>query len=84
MATSGAYERGEHIVDPRTGRPPSDLASVPVVRPSPTYADAYATIAFVMGLDRPAWVAGHTGYGAYAITTDERAIWTAGVEPLLV
>ena len=23
VATSGAYERGEHIVDPRTGRPPA-------------------------------------------------------------
>ena len=54
-----------------------------VVGPSPTFADAYATIAFVMGLDGPAWVAGHRGYDAYAVTTDERAIWTAGIEPLL-
>ncbi len=83
VATSGAYERGQHIVDPRTGGPPVDLASVTVVGPSPTYADAYATIAFVMGLDGLAWVAGHAGYDAYAITTDERAIWTAGIGPLL-
>ncbi len=83
VATSGAYERGEHIVDPRTGRPPGDLASVTVTGPSPTYADAYATIAFVMGLQGPAWVARHPGYGAYAITTDEQAIWTDAIEPLL-
>ena len=84
VATSGAYERGQHIVDPRTGGPPSELASVTVVGPSPTFADAYATIAFVMGRDGLAWVAGHAGYGAYAITTDDQAIWTAGIEPLLV
>jgi thiamine biosynthesis lipoprotein len=83
VATSGAYERGEHIVDPRNGRPPSDLLSVTVVGPSPTYVDAYATIAFVMGLEGPAWVARHPGYGAYAITTDEQAIWTPEIEPLL-
>ncbi len=83
VATSGAYERGEHITDPRTGRPAHDLSSVTVVGPSPTYADAYATIAFVMGLAGPAWVAGHPGYDAYVITTDERAIWTSGIEPLL-
>jgi thiamine biosynthesis lipoprotein len=83
VATSGAYERGEHIIDPRTGRPADDLLSVTVTGPSPTYADAYATIAFVMGLDGPAWVARHPGYGAYAITTDERAIWTPEIEQLL-
>jgi thiamine biosynthesis lipoprotein len=83
VATSGAYERGQHIVDPRSGLPAGDLASVTVVGPSPTYADAYATIAFVMGLAGPAWVARHPGYDAYVITTDEQAIWTAGIEPLL-
>ena len=82
VATSGAYERGEHIVDPRTGRPAVGLLSATVTGPSPTYADAYATIAFVLGLDGPAWVARHPGYDAYAITTDEQAIWTPGIDRL--
>ena len=83
VATSGGYERGDHIVDPRTGRPPRDLQSITVVGPSLTYADAYATIGFVLGLDGPAWVHGHPGYGAYAVTADERVVWTPVVDRLL-
>ena len=33
VATSGAYERGPHIVDPRTGRPAAGALSVTVVGP---------------------------------------------------
>ena len=83
IATSGAYERGEHIVDPHTGRPPRALLAVSVIGPSLTYADAYATAAFAMGMDGPAWVASHPGYGAFAVTADERVLWTPEVDPLL-
>jgi thiamine biosynthesis lipoprotein len=83
VATSGGYERGEHIVDPHTGRPRRDLLSVTVVGPSLTYADAYATTAFAMGLPGLAWVHGHRDYGAYAITAGERTVWTERVDRLL-
>ena len=83
VATSGAYERGQHIVNPHTGQPPRGLVSVSVVGPSLTYADAYATTAFVMGLDGLAWVAGHPGFDAYAITADDRVIWTPGLDDRL-
>jgi thiamine biosynthesis lipoprotein len=83
VATSGTYERGEHIRDPRTGRAPIGLLSVTVVGPSLTWADVYATTAFAMGQAGPAWVATHPGYGALAITADERLVWTPTVEPLL-
>jgi thiamine biosynthesis lipoprotein len=33
VATSGAYERGEHILVPATGRPPHGVLSVTVVGP---------------------------------------------------
>lgn len=84
VATSGAYERGEHIWDPHTGQPASDWTSVTVVGPSLTYADVYATAAFAMGRRGLAWVAAHTGYGAYAIDADEQATWTATLDELLV
>ena len=84
VATSGAYERGDHIIDPHDGRPARDLLSLTVVGPSLTYADAYATAAFAMGSAGPAWVHGHPGYGAYAIGADRRAVWTPLVEPLLI
>ena len=82
-ARSGGYERGDHIVDPRTGRAPHELLSLTVVGPSLTYADAYATIGFVLGLDGLAWVDAQDGYGAYAITVDRRSVWTPVVDHLL-
>ncbi|MFI5261265.1 MAG: FAD:protein FMN transferase [Candidatus Limnocylindrales bacterium] len=84
VATSGAYERGDHIWDPHTGVPAADWTSVTVVGPSLTYADAYATAAFAMGRRGIAWVAAHPGYGAYAIDADEQATWTATLDELLV
>jgi len=84
VATSGAYERGEHIWDPHTGMPAADFTSVTVVGPSLTYADVYATAAFAMGRRGIAWVAAHPGYGAYAIDADEHATWTATIDELLV
>jgi thiamine biosynthesis lipoprotein len=84
MATSGAYERGQHITDPHTGRPPEGLASLSVVGPSLTWADAYATAAFAMGPAGIAWVGDHPGYGAYGVTADRRAAWTPLLDGLLL
>ena len=56
VATSGTYERGPHIVDPRTRRPATGLSSVTIVGRDLGTADAYATAAFVAG--DPAWTAG--------------------------
>ncbi len=74
MATSGAYERGEHIVDGRTGRPAGGVRSMTVVGPSLTMADGYATAAFAMGREGVAWVARMPGYGAAAVTHEERLL----------
>ncbi len=81
VATSGAYERGDHIVDPRSGRPPKDVLSVTVVGPSLTDADAYATAAFAMGLHAIDWIESVPGYSALVITTDERLVWSEDFEP---
>jgi thiamine biosynthesis lipoprotein len=83
VATSGTYERGEHIRDPHTGRPPTGMLSLTVVGPSLTWADAYATAGFAMGEAGIGWVGRHAGYGAYGITADERTLWTAGLDGLL-
>ena len=56
VATSGTYERGPHIIDPRTGRPATGLSSVTVIARDLGTADAYATAAFVAG--DPRWSAG--------------------------
>jgi len=57
VATSGNYEqyvelngkRYTHIIDPRTGWPVSGIASVTVVAPDATTADALSTTLFVIG-----------------------------------
>ena len=72
VATSGAYERGPHIVDPRTGRPPAGALSVTVVGPDLGTADAYATAAFALGPRGPAWTARLTGYDAMTIVPGDR------------
>lgn len=78
IATSATYERGAHIVDPRTAEHPTELASVTVIGPDLTLADAYATTVFVMGLDGLDWVEAHVGYDAYIITRDDLTYWTDG------
>jgi thiamine biosynthesis lipoprotein len=83
VATSGLYERGEHIVDPHTGRAPNELLSMTVVGPSLALADAYATTAFAMGPAGLAWLAERPGYGGYAIDKGLRPSWNELVEPLL-
>jgi FAD:protein FMN transferase len=83
VATSGAYERGEHIVDPRSGRPPDGVLSVTVAGPDLGTADAYSTAAFAMGLDGPAWTATLGDYAALTILADGRVLSTPGLDRLL-
>ena len=78
VATSATYERGAHIIDPRTGEPTTDLAGVTVVGPDLTFVDAYATAIFVMGLPGLEWLARHPGHEAMAITHDARIHVTPG------
>ena len=75
VATSGAYERGEHITNPLSSAAPRDWLSLTVVGPSLTLADAYATTAFAMGAAGLPWVAAHEGYRAIGITAEE-VRWT--------
>jgi FAD:protein FMN transferase len=78
VATSAAYARGDHVLDPHTGRPPADVLSVTVVGPELATADAYATAAFAMGAHGPEWTALLSGYEAMTIMADETVLTTGG------
>jgi thiamine biosynthesis lipoprotein len=78
VATSGAYTRGEHVVDPHTGRPPTGVLSVTIVGPELATADAYATAAFAMGEAGPEWTASLGLYEAMTILADGRVLLTQG------
>jgi FAD:protein FMN transferase len=82
VATSGAYERGAHIVDPWIGQPAGGLLSVTVVAGSLARADALATAVFAMGSLGPRWFAARGG-ALLAITADERVLTTPGMDRLL-
>jgi FAD:protein FMN transferase len=79
VATSATYERGAHIVDPRTGRPPTTLLSATVLGPDLGLADAYAKVVFVLGLAGLAWIERQPCYETWVITVDELTYWTSGI-----
>ena len=79
VATSGAYARGDHVLNPYTRRPPADVLSVTVVGPQLATADAYATAAFAMGGEAAAhWTARLHGYEAMTILADDTVLSTGG------
>jgi FAD:protein FMN transferase len=78
VATSGAYARGDHVLDPHTRRPPVGVLSVTVVGPELATADAYATAAFAMGDAGIHWTSRLRGYEAMTILADERVLSTPG------
>jgi thiamine biosynthesis lipoprotein len=78
IATSAAYARGEHVLDPHTRRPPQDVLSVTITGPDLATADAYATAAFAMGARGPHWTARLRGYEAMTILSDHRVLSTPG------
>jgi thiamine biosynthesis lipoprotein len=78
VATSGAYARGDHVIDPHTCRPPVGVLSVTITGPELATADAYATAAFAMGEAGIHWTACLHGYEAMTILADERVLSTPG------
>jgi thiamine biosynthesis lipoprotein len=78
VATSGAYARGDHVIDPHTHRPPIGVLSVTITGPDLATADAYATAAFAMGEAGIHWTARLHGYEAMTILADERVLSTPG------
>jgi thiamine biosynthesis lipoprotein len=83
VATSGLYERGAHVRDPRTGRIPDAYASVTVIGPTLGLADAWATAALALGPDGPERVAAQAGLGVLAINHAGVVAWSDLVDTLL-
>ncbi|MDO7854101.1 DUF2271 domain-containing protein [Hymenobacter convexus] len=87
IATSGNYRRGEliggrwysHIIDPRTGRPASEVISATVVADKATDAGALATALNVLPTtEGPALVAAVPGAEFMLLTADGRRLESAG------
>jgi thiamine biosynthesis lipoprotein len=82
VATSGVYERGDHVLDPFTGRPARGLRSVTVVGTGPRAdlgtVDAYATAALAMGEAGIRWLARLDGLSTAVVTDDGRLLTSDG------
>jgi len=78
VATSGDNDRYfeingvryAHIIDPRTGQPVRNIASLTVIAPTATAADALSTAAFVLGPEQGlALLRAYPGAGGVAVTS---------------
>ncbi|HEX6871675.1 MAG TPA: FAD:protein FMN transferase [Micromonosporaceae bacterium] len=68
VATSGTYERGLHVINPRTGQPAGSLRSVTVVGHDIGLADVYATAAVAMGPAALSWLARLPDHESFVVT----------------
>lgn len=79
VATSGTAARGTHIHDPHSGRPASSLLSATVIGPDLTWADVYATAAFVKGPGAAPWIATLGQHAGILVDRDGRVIHATSV-----
>jgi len=78
IATSGSYERGAHLIDPRSGRPATRVASASVTGPDLGLADALATALAVAGEAGMSMIEAIEDYEAYLVSCDGTSQWTDG------
>lgn len=70
VATSGNYRRGDHNLDPRTGRMPAGgVVSASVIHATAMEADAWATALTVLGPDAGIAAAERAGLAARIVTS---------------
>ena len=76
IATSGTYERGNHLIDPHTGRPAARAASASATGPDLGLADALATALAVAGAPGLDLIEALDGYEALIIAPNGSRQWT--------
>jgi thiamine biosynthesis lipoprotein len=78
VATSAAYERGDHVLDPQTGAPARAALSATVTGPDLTLADALATGLFAAGVAGLELIDVLPGYSALVVEPGGEAYLTDG------
>jgi len=81
VATSGEYERGKHIRNPRTGNSDVKLTSATVVGPDGGLADALATALVIAGIDGVEWFTELDQWSAYLIADNQATFFGPAFEP---
>ena len=84
IATSGTYERGQHIYNPITKKAEiTDIVSLTVIGPNVYEADKLATPGFAMARDGINWIEKQKGFEGYMIDSEGIATMTTGFEKYL-
>lgn len=78
IATSGDYERGKHIINPKTHKPAEYWSSFTVIGEDIVLADVLATAGFAAGLNGLKIVESNLGYEALAVNKSGKAKMTIG------
>ncbi len=81
VCTSGDYERGVHILDPRRREAAGEVASATVVAPGAMLADALATAAFVLGPEEGMALLARMDVEGLIVTRDMACHRTGGLQP---
>lgn len=78
VASSGTYERGTHIIDPRVGVPAVGARAATVVGPDAGVADALATALVVDGRDAINWLGAEEfrNYSFWAVDKHGDSAWS--------
>ena len=79
VATSALYERGQHILDGRTGQPVTGILSVTVFAEDLAIADTTATAAFALGRDGIEWAAAQEDCEVFIVDEDRRVFSSPGL-----
>ena len=80
IATSGTYERGEHIYNPKQKKQAKEIASITLIGPNIYEADRFATAAFAMGREGIYFVEKLPDFEGYMIDHKGIATFTSGFE----
>ncbi len=84
VATSGTYERGEHIYNPlQNNQPANEIVSLTVIGPNILDADRFATAAFAMGRAGINFIESLPGYEGYQIDHYGQATLTTNLSNYL-
>lgn len=85
IATSGTYERGQHIYNPITKKTEiTDILSLTVIGPNVYEADKYSTPAFAMGKEGINFIEGLKGFEGYMIDKNGIATMTSGFHKFVI
>ena len=78
IASSGTYERGAHIIDPRVGVPAVGSRAATVIGPDAGVADALATALIVDGRDAVNWLSDEAfrNYTFWAVDKSGDGAWS--------